>query len=47
VKISNAYFHFIFNGTSMKLSMLMKNIVFHKHAKFHLISIGKNTEICI
>jgi len=34
-------------ATSMKLFMLMKNIVFHKHGKFPLSIIENKSEICI
>jgi len=44
VKISKAFFKFILNYASMKLFMLMKNIVFHSHEKFHKSSVGKQTE---
>jgi len=35
VKTSNAYFHLIPSATSTKPGTLMKNKVFHKHAKPH------------
>jgi len=35
VKILNPDFSILTRTTSMKLCMLMKNIVFHKHKKFH------------
>jgi len=47
VKILNEYFRFISNCTSLKLSMFMKNNVFHKHANFHWNNTGKTREICI
>jgi len=47
LKISNAYYHFILMYSSMKLCVLMKNYVFHKHEKFDWRSVRKKREIGI